>query len=93
MNNIDADQLYRQNISHINVGSGEEVSINELALIVIDIVGYQGDIQFNTDYSDGMPRKLLDMSRITSMSWKPLIDLNTGIKAVYEWYLNNLQFD
>ena len=93
LNNMDANQLYRQNISHINIGSGEEVSINELALIIKDIVSYQGDIQFNSDYPDGMPRKLLDVSRITSMGWKSSIDLDTGIKTVYKWYLNNLQFD
>jgi len=93
MNNLSADQLYRQNISHINIGSGEEITIKELALMVKDIVGYKGEIQFNSDYPDGMPRKLLDVSRITSMSWKSLIDLDTGIKAVYEWYQNNLQFD
>ena len=91
--NIDANQLYRQNISHINIGSGEEVSIKELALMIKDIVGYQGDIQFNSDYPDGMPRKLLDVSRITSMGWKSSINLDTGIKTVYKWYLNNLQFD
>ena len=90
LNNMDANQLYRQNISHINIGSGEEVSINELALIIKDIVSYQGDIQFNSDYPDGMPRKLLDVSRITSMGWKSSIDLDTGIKTVYKWYLNNL---
>ena len=93
LNNMDANQLYRQNISHINIGSGEEVPINELALMIKDIVSYQGDIQFNSDYPDGMPRKLLDVSRITSMSWKSSIDLDTGIKTVYKWYLNNLQFD
>jgi len=93
LNNMDANQLYRQNISHINIGSGEEVPINELALIIKDIVAYKGHIQFNSDYPDGMPRKLLDVSRITSMGWKSSIDLDTGIKKVYNWYLNNLQFD
>jgi len=93
LNNMEANQLYRQNISHINIGSGQEVHIKELALLIKYIVGYQGDIKFNSDYPDGMSRKLLDISRITSMGWKSSIDLDTGIKTVYKWYLNNLQFD
>lgn len=89
MNNMDADQLYRQNISHLNIGTGEEVTIKGLALMIKDIVGYQGDLKFNSDYPDGTLRKLLDVSRLSKMGWKSKIELNYGIKSVYEWYVKN----
>ena len=89
MNNTDADQLYRQNISHLNIGTGEELTIKGLALIIKDIVGYQGDLKFNSDYPDGTLRKLLDVSRLNKMGWKSKIKLNDGIQSVYEWYVKN----
>ena len=87
MNNLDAKQLYRKNISHINIGSGEEITIKELALMIKDIVGYQGDLKFNSSYPDGMPRKLLDVKRLTAIGWKSRINLDEGISSVYDWYL------
>ena len=89
MQNLNADQLYDQNISHSNVGSGEEVSIKELAMMIKVIIGFQGDIKFNSDYPDGMPRKLLDVSRVHKMGWASKIKLNDGIQSVYEWYVKN----
>jgi len=89
MNNLDAKQLYGQNISHLNIGSGEEVSIKELALMIKDIVGYQGELQFNSDYPDGMPRKLLDITRLNVLGWESKIKLMDGIKSTYQWYLQN----
>ena len=87
MNNLDAKQLYRKNISHINIGTGEEVTIKELALMIKDIVGYQGDLKFNSSYPDGMPRKLLDLKRLSAMGWKSRINLDEGISSLYDWYL------
>ena len=89
MNNLDAKQLYGQNISHINIGSGEEVTIKELALIIKDIVDYQGDLQFNSNYPDGMPRKLLDVTRLSAMGWESKTNLYEGICSVYDWYLKS----
>ena len=83
-------QLNEQNISHINIGSGEELTIKELAMMIKDIIGFQGALKFNSDYPDGMPRKLLDVSRLDKMGWTSKIKLNDGIKSVYEWYIKKL---
>jgi len=88
MNNLDAKTLYSSDISHINIGSGEEVSIKELAIMIKNIVCYQGDIVFNLEYPDGMPRKLLDVSRLNSMGWNSKIKLDDGLASVYKWYLD-----
>ena len=90
MNNIDADELYNSGISHINIGSGEEVSIKELAIMIKKVIDYKGDLVFNSDYPDGTPRKLLDVSRLNAMGWKSKIKLKDGLKLVYEWYLDKL---
>jgi len=87
MNNIEADDLYNSGISHINIGSGEEVSIKELAIMIKNVVGYQGGLFFNSDYPDGTPRKLLDVSRLNAMGWESKIKLHAGLKSVYKWYL------
>ena len=93
MNNIDADELYNIGISHINIGSGEEVSIKELAIMIKKVIDYKGDLVFNSDYPDGTPRKLLDVSRLNAMGWKSKIKLEDGLKSVYEWYLDKLLKD
>lgn len=89
MNNLDAVDLYSRDISHINIGSGEEVSIHKLAYMIKDIIGYEGEIVLNSDYPDGTPRKLLDVSRLNAMGWKSKIKLEDGIKSVYKWFLDN----
>ena len=93
MNNIDADALYNSGISHINIGSGEEISIKELAIMIKKVIDYKGDLVFNSDYPDGTPRKLLDVSRLNTMGWKSKIKLEDGLKSVYEWYLDKLLKD
>jgi len=89
MQNLSAEQLYSFGISQINIGSGDEISIKELALIIKDIVGYKGEISFNSDYPDGMPRKLLDISRIRNLGWESKTPLIDGIKSVYNWYVEH----
>ncbi|WP_258102663.1 GDP-L-fucose synthase [Marinoscillum sp. MHG1-6] len=69
---------------HINVGSGQEVSIGELAQMVSEVVGYEGEIEFNTSKPDGTPRKLMDSSKLNKLGWTPKIDLRTGIQQVYQ---------
>ncbi len=76
---------------HVNIGTGEEISIKELAYIIKDIVGFKGEILFNTDKPDGTPRKLLDVSRLNNLGWKYRIKLKDGIKEVYEWYQASLK--
>ena len=70
--------------SHINIGSGEDQSIAELAQLVSDVVGYRGKIQYDTSKPDGTPRKLLDISRIRQLGWMPRVPLREGIAKAYE---------
>lgn len=71
----------------INVGTGKDISIKDLAYIVKDVLEYDGDIQFNTDMPDGTPRKLLDVSKILNLGWQPVTGLRTGIKKTYLDYV------
>jgi GDP-L-fucose synthase len=78
----------------INIGTGKDISIKELALLIKEIVGYKGDIKFDTSKPDGTPRKLLDVSKLHALGWKHKIELKQGIQMVYEEvidYLNELQ--
>jgi GDP-L-fucose synthase len=70
----------------INVGVGEDISIGELAMMIRDIVGYTGDIIYDTAKPDGTPRKLLDVSRLHALGWQARIGLREGIAATYAWY-------
>ncbi len=74
---------------HINVGSGEELSIRELAGLVAEEVGFRGHVDFDPSMPDGTPRKLMDVSRIRSLGWSPRISLRDGIRDAYAWYLAN----
>lgn len=73
----------------LNIGSGREVTIRKLAGIVKKITGFSGEIVWDSAKPDGTPRKLLDISRITALGWKPAIDLESGIESTYRWYLAN----
>ena len=70
----------------INIGTGEDLSIRELAELVAWIVGYGGDVRWDTSKPDGTPRKLLDVSRVNALGWKAKIGLEEGIRGVYAWY-------
>jgi len=87
MNHVHAPDLYGQGITHLNVGSGKDISIAALADAIKEVVGFKGAIVYDTDKPDGTPRKLLDVSRLTKLGWQPKIDLQEGIAATYEWYL------
>ena len=73
----------------LNVGSGEELSIAELAVLIADIVGYGGNIRFDSWHPNGAPRKLLDFSRMQGLGWSARIKLKEGIASTYEWYCAN----
>lgn len=75
----------------INVGTGEDVTIKELAEIIVVAVGYQGELRFDESKPDGMPRKLLDVSKLRSFNWTASTDLRDGIASTYEWYLSALE--
>lgn len=74
----------------INVGCGEDVTIRELAELICDVVGFTGELVFDPSKPDGTPRKLLDVSRLIALGWKPRINLRNGISQTYEWYRGQL---
>ena len=76
-------------LSHINIGSGQEVTIRELAKIIARITNYNGKIEFDTSYPDGTPRKILNLNKINSLGWQSKINLVDGLKDTYEWFLKN----
>lgn len=82
---------YRGN-DFFNVGYGEEISIRELAELVKEVVGYSGEIIFDTAKPDGTPRKLTDISRIKALGWSPQVSLKEGIEDTYRWYCNEKDF-
>lgn len=89
MEKVEASDLYNLGISHLNVGSGKDISISDLAALVSNIIGYNGKIEYDTTKPDGTPRKLMDVSRINSLGWKYKTELEEGIKKTYDWFLNN----
>lgn len=73
-----------------NIGTGKEITISGLAEIIKEVVGYEGEIVWDSSKPDGTPRKLLDVSRLGSKGWRYKVELKDGIKASYKWYLENL---
>lgn len=76
---------------HINIGTGEDITIKELAEAIKEVVGYTGEIIFDTDRPDGPPRKLLDVSKINNLGWKHTVDLQTGVSITYISFMEELQ--
>jgi GDP-L-fucose synthase len=75
--------------SLINVGTGSDLTILELAKLISKVVGFEGQFVFDSSFPDGTPRKLMDNTKITSLGWKPKIDLEAGMRDLYEWYVLN----
>jgi GDP-L-fucose synthase len=75
-------------LSHINVGTGKDVTIREMAETMKQVVGFKGKLSFDTTKPDGAPRKLIDVSRLSNMGWKYSVDLKNGLEKTYDWYLN-----
>lgn len=73
----------------VNIGTGDDISIADLALLIKDVVGYSGELKFDTSKPDGTPRKLMDVTKIHKLGWKHKIDLREGIEAVYKEYCEN----
>ena len=89
----DADLKEHKRVPHINVGSGKDIRINDLAEMIKTVVGYPGAIIWDPSMPDGTPQKLLDISRLTKLGWKPEIRLSDGIKRTYQWYLRQTEMD
>jgi len=75
---------------HINVGSGEEVTIAELAGLLAEVIGYRGELVFDSSRPDGPPRKAMDCTRLSALGWKPKYDLRSGLEQTYHWYQDEL---
>ena len=79
----------RPDLSHINVGTGEDCTIGELAAALARVIGYEGRLEFDATKPDGTPRKLMDVSRLAAMGWRPEIGLEDGLRQTYRWFLDN----
>jgi len=75
-------------LSHINVGTGKDITIREMAEAIKKVVGYKGNLTFDTTKPDGAPRKLIDVTRLEDMGWKYGVNLDEGLNKTYKWYLN-----
>ena len=78
-------------LSHINVGTGVDCTIRELAETLVEVIDFEGDLVFDTTKPDGTPRKLMDVSRLKSMGWEYQINLKDGLAGTYEWFLQNAE--
>ena len=90
LENVSANQIYDQGISQLNIGTGEEISIKNLAHLIAKVVGYTGEIKFDLTKPDGTLRRVLDNERLHKLGWKHRISLEEGIKNTYNWYLENI---
>ena len=77
-------------LEHLNVGSGKEVTIKELAELMKEVVGFEGDLVWDSTKPDGTPRKLMDSSKLASLGWTPKVSLKDGLADTYKWYLENV---
>jgi len=84
---VNAKDLYQAAITQINIGMGKDLTINELAELIAEVIGFKGKIVYDSSKPDGTPRKLLDVTRINNLGWKAKTDLKTGIQKTYQWYL------
>ncbi len=75
--------------THINIGTGKDISIKELAETIKNTIGFNGELIFNTDKPDGAMRKLTDVTKLNDLGWKHKVSLEEGIKIIYKWYVNN----
>lgn len=89
------DATYQTNtqpmLSHINVGTGVDCTIGQLAKTIAEVTGFTGKLTFDTSKPDGAPRKLMDVSRLRSLGWQASISLEDGLKDAYDWYVTNVQ--
>ena len=73
--------------THINIGTGVDISIKELAELIQEIIGFKGKLKFNTDKPDGTMVKLTDPTKLHSLGWKHKVELEDGIRTMFDWYL------
>ncbi len=91
LENINAADIYNNGITHLNLGTGKDLSIAELAETIKSVVGFGGNIIYDNSKPDGTPKKLLDVSRLENLGWKYFTELKRGIEKTYDWYLQNVE--
>lgn len=91
MNKIDAKDIYGKDISHLNIGTGKDLTISELAETIKNEVGFEGKIVYDSSKPDGTPRKLLDVSRLKDLGWTYSTELKEGIEKTYNWFIQNYE--
>ena len=90
LENVNAEQVYSQNVSQINIGTGKDISIRDLAHLISKIVGYEGTIKFDLSKPDGTLKRVLDSTRLSKLGWNHKIKLQEGLQSTYEWYKENI---
>lgn len=90
--NINAKDLYDNGLTHINIGTGEDLTIGELAAIVAKVVEFKGETIYDSSKPDGTPRKLMDISRLHNLGWHHKTGLEEGIRKAYNWFLENVKY-
>ena len=75
--------------THINIGTGKDISVKDLAYLIKNTVGYKGNFVFNTNKPDGTMRKVTNVSKLQNLKWKHKVNLEKGVKMMYNWYLKN----
>ena len=86
---INAEDIYSQDISHINIGIGKDLTISDLANLIAEIIKYPGKIIYDESKPDGVSKKLLDVTRLHKLGWREKTSLRDGIRKVYKWFLKN----
>ena len=90
LENVDAKDVYSRNVSHLNCGSRDEISINDLICLIKEVIGFDGDVTFDTSKPDGTFRKKMDNSRIKDLGFESKTSLKDGLLKTYQWYKNNI---
>ena len=91
LENVEAEQVYSQGVSQINIGTGKDISIKDLAHLISKAVGYEGEISFDLTKPDGTLKRVLDSSRLSRLGWNHKIDLEEGLIGTYKWYKENIE--
>ncbi len=89
LQNVNASDLFDNKVSHINIGTGSDITIDQLAQLIAQVVDFRGNLEYDHTKPDGTPRKLLDVSRINGLGWKHKTSLRDGLEKTYRWFLNN----
>ena len=92
LENVNAADFYGNGYSHVNIGTGKDLSIADLAGLIAKVVGFEGKIEYDSTKPDGTPKKLLDVSRMASLGWKYKTELEDGLHLAYKWFLDNYKY-